>query len=57
MSALPTPSVKAFGTYAPDDLKIETESQRVKVIMKHVSIENIMEQIMSYSAFFFLFNH
>jgi hypothetical protein len=57
MSALPTPSVKAFGTYAPDDLKKETESQRLKVIMKHVSIENIMEQIMSYSAFFFLFNH
>jgi hypothetical protein len=61
MSALPTApsssSVKAFGTYASDDPKKETERQRLKVIMKHESIENIMEQIMSYSAFFFLFNH
>ncbi len=56
ISALPTllsSSIKAFGTYASDDPKKETESQRLKMIMKHESIENIMEQIMSYSAFFF----
>jgi len=52
MSALPTApsssSVKAFGTYASDDPKKETESQRLKVIMKHESIEHIMERIISY---------
>ncbi len=32
--------------------KKEIESQRLKVIMKHESIEHIMERIISYCAFF-----
>ena len=49
-------TVKAFGIYVSDDPRKETVSyERLKVIMKHESIENIMERIISCSAIFFAF--